>query len=117
MDAHPKAIATMFARTMSCPDIQQSVTSFVNTTSAEMKAEARHHDHSEGQVVVKQDDATSDPTINMRVDELFVEFGVRPERSIPYDYEPLDLEEKKKSDIASTRPSFGRDAVTDHHID
>lgn len=113
VQAHPKAIVSMFARTMSCPDIQQSVTSFVNTTTAEMKTEARQHDHLMEQIVEKQDDATSNPTINMRVDELFVEFGVRPARPIPYDYEPSE-EEKN---ITSTRPSYEQDAVTDHHVD
>ncbi len=111
VQAHPKAIASMFARTMSCPDIQQSVTSFVNTTSAEMKAEARQHDHLED-AAVTQDDATSDPTMNMRVDDLFVEFGVRPERSIPYEYE---LPEEKN--ITRAKLSHEQDAVTDHHLD
>lgn len=113
VEAHPKAIATMFARTMSCPDIQESVTSFVNTTSAEMKAEARQHDHLEEQVVVKEDDATSDPTMNMRVDELLVEFGVRPARSIPFDFELPE----ETNNITRTRSSYEQDAVTDHRLD
>lgn len=64
-EAHPKEIATMFARTMSCPDIQASVNSFVNTESAKMKAEKRRSDLEE----VAEEDSISD-TIRMRVDEL-----------------------------------------------
>ena len=59
VEAHPHAIAKMFAHTMSCPEIQKSVNSFVNTTSVKMKAEARQRHHLEG--VVVEDDATSDP--------------------------------------------------------
>ena len=109
VEAHPHAIAAMFARTMSCPNIQKSMDSFVNTTSVKMKAEARQRHHLEG--VVVEDDATSDPTIQMRVDELFVEFGVRPARSVPY-----ELSEENTTRTKS-RPSNKQGAVTDHHLD
>eukprot|EP00985_Skeletonema_marinoi_P016887 scaffold9169_cov117-Skeletonema_marinoi.AAC.1 len=107
VEAHPHAIAKMFAHTMSCPEIQKSVNSFVNTTSVKMKAEARQRHHLEG--VVVEDDATSDPTIQMRVDELFVEFGVRPARSVPY--------KLSEENTTRTRPSNEHGAVTDHHLD
>ena len=107
VEAHPHAIAKMFAHTMSCPNIQKSMDSFVNTTSVKMKAEARQRHHLEG--VVVEDDATSDPTIQMRVDELFVEFGVRPARSVPY--------ELSEENTTRTRPSNEHGAVTDHHLD
>ena len=113
VQAHPKAIATMFVRTMSCSNIQESVTSFVNNMSAEMKAEARRHDLLKDEVVEEEDDATGDSTMNMRVDELFVEFGVRPARSIPSDIELLE----ENTNITRTRPSYEQDAVTDHHLD
>jgi regulator of replication initiation timing len=109
VEAHPHAIAAMFARTMSCPNIQKSMDSFVNTTSVKMKAEARQRHHLEG--VVVEDDATSDPTIQMRVDELFVEFGVRPARSVPY-----ELSEENTTRTKS-RPSNEHGDVTDHHLD
>ncbi|KAK1736233.1 hypothetical protein QTG54_012833 [Skeletonema marinoi] len=109
VEAHPHAIAAMFARTMSCPNIQKSMDSFVNTTSVKMKAEARQRHHLEG--VVAADDATSDPTIQMRVDELFVEFGVRPARSVPY-----ELSEENTTRTKS-RPSNEHGDVTDHHLD
>ena len=109
VEAHPHAIAKMFAHTMSCPNIQKSMYSFVNTTSVKMKAEARQRHHLEG--VVVEDDATSDPTIQMRVDELFVEFGVRPARSVPY-----ELSEENTTRTKS-RHSNKQGAVTDHHID
>ncbi|KAK1736230.1 hypothetical protein QTG54_012830 [Skeletonema marinoi] len=109
VEAHPHAIAKMFAHTMSCPEIQKSMDSFVNTTSVKMKAEARQRHHLEGAVV--EDDATSDPTIQMRVDELFVEFGVRPARSVPY-----ELSEENTTRTISI-PSNKQGAVTDHHLD
>lgn len=108
VEAHPHAIAKMFAHTMSCPEIQKSMDSFVNTTSVKMKAEARQRHHLEG--VVVEDDATSDPTIQMRVDELFVEFEVRPARSVPY-----ELSEENTTRTKS-RPSNKQGAVTDHHL-
>ena len=107
-EAHPKEIATMFARTMSCPDIQASVNSFVNTESAKMKAEKRRSELGE---VAEEDDSIniSDLSIRMRVDELYVEFGVRPSRS------PHKLPDEE--DTARVRPSNEQDVVPDDHLD
>ena len=105
--ASPKEIATMFARTLSCPDIQANVNSFVNITSAKIKAEKRRSEHLEE--VTEEDNSIGDPTIQMRVDELFVEFGVRPSRS----YSDGLLDEN----ISRARPSNEQDVVPDHHLD
>jgi hypothetical protein len=110
VEANPEAIKTMFHRRMSCPDIQKSMTSFINTTSVKMKAEAaRQHHHQLDEVVEKEDDDISHPTMQRRVDELFVDFGVRPERSIPYE----TLEENSMR----SRPSTEQGAAADHHLD
>ena len=106
VEANPKEIATMFARTMSCPNIQASVNSFVNTESAKKKAEKRRSDL-EG--ISEEDEPSCDPTMQMRVDELFVEFGVRPSRSIPQ--ELLDESTTRE------RPSNEQRIVPDHHLD
>jgi len=84
------------------------MTSFINTTSAKMKAEARQH-HQLDEVVEKEDDDISHPTMQRRVDELFVDFGVRPERSITYE----TLEENSMR----SRPSTEQGAAADHHLD
>jgi hypothetical protein len=111
VEAHPEVIKTMFHRTMSCPDIQKSMTSFVTMSSAKMKAEARQH-HLLEEVQEEEDcDATGDPTTQRRVDELLVEFGVRPARPIPYAYEISE-----ENDVRS-RPSTEQGAATDHHLD
>jgi len=114
VEAHPEVIKTMFHRTMSCPDIQKNMTSFVNSTSAKMKAEARQHHllEEEEEEEEEEHDATSDPTIQRRVDELFVEFGVRPERPIlQHAYEISE-----ENDVGS-RPSTEQGVATDHHLD
>jgi regulator of replication initiation timing len=107
VETHPKVIRTMFARTISCPDTQNSITSFINTASVKMKAEARQNRQLEE--VEEEQDATSNPTIQRRVDELYVEFGVRPARSIPCE---MPEENPKR-----TRPSNEQRAVIDHHLD
>jgi len=78
------------------------VNSFVNITSAKIKAEKRRSEHLEE--VTEEDNSIGDPTIQMRVDELFVEFGVRPSRSY-------------SDDISRARPSNEQDVVPDHHLD
>ena len=103
--ASSKEIATMFAHTMSCPDIQASVTSFVNITSAKIKDERRRSEHLEE---VAEDESIGDPTIHQRVDELFVDFGVRPSRPIP---QLLD------ENTSRARPLNEQDVVPDHHLD
>jgi hypothetical protein len=108
VEAHPKAIKRMFHRYMSCPDIQKSMTSFVDSTSVKMKAEARQH-----HLFEEEHDATSDPTTNRRVDELFVEFGVRParSRSTPNAYEISE------ENAVRSRPSTEQGAASDNHLD
>jgi hypothetical protein len=122
-EPHPEIIKSMFQRNMSCPDIQKSITSFVNITSLKMKAEARQHHHLEE--TEEELDATSDPTIQRRVDELFVEFGVRPARPIPHVHEiseenaarpiPNAHEISEGNDVRS-RPSNEQGAATDNHL-
>jgi len=108
VEAHPEAIRRMFHRTIACPDTQESMTSFVNINSVKMKAEARQHHHLEE--VEEEHDAASDPTIQRRIDELFVEFGVRPARSVPC--------EIPEENTTKTRPSNDEQrAVTDYHLD
>ena len=108
-EATPKEIAILFARTMSCHDIQASVNSFVNTESAKMKAEKRRSDLEE---VAEEDDSISisDLTIRMRIDELYVEFGVRPSRS------SHKLPEEEDT-AARVSPSNEQDVVPDDHLD
>ncbi len=87
------------------------MTSFVNITSAKMKTEERQR-HLLGDVQEEEEyDATSDPTIQRRVDELFVEFGVRPARPIPHAYEISE------ENAVRSRPSNEQGAATDHHLD
>jgi hypothetical protein len=111
VEAHPEVIKTMFHRTMSCPDTQKSMTSFVTMSSAKMKAEARQHHLLEEVQEEEEYDATGDPTKQRRVDELLVEFGVRPARPIPHAYEISE-----ENDVRS-RPSTEQGAATDHHLD
>ena len=66
---------------MMSSDLQQRIHSFVNINSAKMKVEARQHHHLEE---VEENEAISDPTIQRRADELIVDFGVRPQRTIPH---------------------------------
>ena len=110
VQAHPKDIASMFARTMSCPDVQANMNSFVNTKSAKIKAEKRRSELVDE--VADEDDSVGDPTMQRRVDELFVEFGVRPSRSYSHDH--LDLLDEN---ISRARPSNEQDVVPDHHLD
>jgi hypothetical protein len=114
VEAHPEVIKTMFLRTMSCPDTQKSITSFITMSSAKMKAEARQH-HLLEEVQEEEDkeehNATSDPNKQGRVDELFVEFGVRPARPIPYAYEISETNNVRSN------PSTEQGAATDHHLD
>jgi len=109
VEAHLEVIKAMFYRTMSCPDTQKRMTSFVNSTSVKMKAEARqHHLLDEGQG--DEYDATSDPTNQGRGDELFVEFGVRPaRRPIPYE---MYVENALRS-----KPSNEQGPAPDHNLD
>jgi hypothetical protein len=79
VEAHPQTIRTMFSRNMMSSDIQKSITSFVNIASAKMKAETRQDHHLEE---VGEDESSVDSTINTRADELIVDFGVRPTRSL-----------------------------------
>jgi regulator of replication initiation timing len=109
VETHPKVIKTMFARTISCPDTQQSITSFINAASVKMKAEERQNYQLEE--VEEEQDAASNPTIQRRVDELYVEFGVRPTRSIPNEMSEENTTARK------TIPSNEQRAVTDHHLD
>jgi len=94
MDVHPQAIRTMFAREMMSSDLQQRIHSFVNINSAKMKVEARQHHHLEE---VEENEAISDPTIQRRADELIVDFGVRPARSMPSEITAENATRKRPS--------------------
>jgi hypothetical protein len=108
VEAHPKVIQATFHRTISSPNIQESMASFINSTSVQMKAEARQHSRLD-ESADEEHYATSDLTIQMRVDELFVDFGVRPARSIPYE---IPEEHSMRS-----RLSTEKGAATDQHLD
>src|SRR5210317_2062922 len=73
--AHPKDVRSMFSQTLSCPLVQHSMNSFVNENSVKLKAEERQQNWD-----AEEDD---DLSLQQRVDELFVEFGVRPIKSSP----------------------------------
>jgi hypothetical protein len=110
----PEAIKTMFYQTMSCPDIQKSMTSFVNMTSVKMKTKERRRDlfdDLQEEEEEEEHDATSDPTMPRRVDELFVDFGVRPARPIPHAYETSD------ENAVIARPFNEQGAASDHHLE
>jgi hypothetical protein len=82
VDAHPQTIRTLFSRNVMSSDVQKSITSFVNISSAKMKAEERQHHHLEE---VEEDESSGDDSdIQTRADELIVDFGVRPQRTIPH---------------------------------
>ena len=70
--AHPKDVRSMFSQTLSCPLVQHSMNSFVNENSVKLKAEERQQNW---------DADDDDLELQQRVDELFVEFGVRPIKS------------------------------------
>jgi hypothetical protein len=105
---NPDAIKTMFHRTMSCAGIQKSMTSFVRVTSVKMKAEARQH-HQLDELAEKEHDDISHPTMQRRANKLFVDFGVRPTRSIPC--------ETPEENSMRSRPSTEQRAAADHHLD
>ena len=86
----------MFSLNMMSSDIQKSITSFVNIASAKMKAETRQDHHLEE---VEEDKSSVDSAIPTRADELIVDFGVRPTRSIPHEITD------KNTMTTSTRPS------------
>lgn len=74
--AHPKDVRSMFSQTLSCPRVQHSMNSFVNENSVKLKAEERQQQQN-------WDAEDDDSALQQRVDELFVEFGVRPIKSSP----------------------------------
>ena len=104
MEAHPNDnIKAIFARSMSSPNIQHSVTSYVSNASLKMKEvdawrfrlqpsgtmdkeikTSRRHslhlgqDHRAGRATTG---SSANSIMQKRVDELYVEFGVRPARS------------------------------------
>ena len=79
-ETHPDNIR-LFSRTLSLPHIQNNITSFVTLASARMKDEERNHCRQKLVNAIKENDDNSEVNLQQKVDELYVDFGVRPTKS------------------------------------